>query len=625
MLRNFLVFCLLAAILVPVYAGTLNSPFIFDDFHNITENRNITISTISRENLTNAATENPIQYRLLPYLTFTLNYYFGGQDVLGYHVVNLLIHILVAFTFYLLALTTLSLPRFADRYRHPREIALAAALLWALHPLQTNAVTYIVQRMTSMAALFYLASLLFYVRSRLVQKSRGKRIIWLAASLVAGLMALASKENSAMLPLMVVAYDLFFIDRPGQKINVRKKVFWLAATLSLVILIGWIYVGGDLLSNIIAGYNSRDFTLSERLFTESRILFFYLSLLVLPLPSRLNFLHDFPISHSFYSPPQTLAAIFGLICLIFLIFFLFQRYRLVAFAIFWFLGNLVIESSIIPLMLIFEHRVYLPSMFLFLAGVALLYRFVPVHIKWKRTVLVLFAGILCLFTWQRNMVWKDNITFWSDVVAKSPGLSGGYINLSNAIEDEGKHKEAEQLLRKAIELDPENGAAYLNLGCVLEKRNRLQEALANLEIARSKKKVDLAKLHTNLGLVYRRMKNFAQAKEESVTALHYDPYSTNALLTLGIVYSETGRLNKALEQFQKAEDMGLDTVDLYNNWGITYYKLSRTDEAISLFKQALAINPNHPESHYNLGIAYSSKGMMEEARKEMSLAMRLRQ
>ena len=409
-LFHFSVFLIFFLVLCLLYANTLQSPFAFDDNPNIVLNPFIKIQEISWLSLQQAATDAPSsKYRWLPNISFALNYYFDGLNVFGFHLFNIIIHILTAFSFYLLARTTLELPAIGPRFKRTGEIALAAALLWAVHPLQTNTVTYIVQRMTSMATLFCLLSMLCYVKARLQPRTR---VILFAASLLFAIMALLSKENSGMLPVMIAGYEIFFLQQAGSKAGDNKKMLLrISMALVIFVLVCLFFLGTDPLARILNGYSIRDFTLGQRLLTETRIVFHYLGLLILPLPSRLNLAYDYPLSTGLLTPPLTLLAMIGIFLLVFLVFFLYRRDRLTGFALFWFLVNLVIESSVIPLELVFEHRMYMPSLFLVLAAVAWCYRLLDSRVNTTRTVLLdNCPAALCLYLAAQQGLAKRNLS-----------------------------------------------------------------------------------------------------------------------------------------------------------------------------------------------------------------------
>lgn len=207
----------MAAFLLAAYSNSFHVPFTFDDHPNIVDNPLVKLRVLSFETLTAAATKSLSGHRWLPNISFALNYYFGGLNVWGYHLLNLAIHILTAVVFYKLAFVTLTLPVFQHRFKNSREIALAAALVWAVHPLQTNAVTYIVQRMTSMAALFCLSGLLFYVHGRLQTPSRRRYTLY-GSSLLCGI----PHGHRTLAALELFPLHKCGPERTGGSIEVRK-------------------------------------------------------------------------------------------------------------------------------------------------------------------------------------------------------------------------------------------------------------------------------------------------------------------------------------------------------------------------------------------------------------------
>ncbi len=188
------------------YSNTLFSPFHFDDLPNIVDNAAIHITRLTPESLFSAVRESFAINRPIANLSFALNYYFGGLSVFGYHLVNLIIHIGSALTLYLLLCRLLTLPRVPQEIREKsRLISLSCALIWAVHPIQTQSVTYIVQRMTSLCGLFYFASLLFYLKGQIL------------LSFGFGLLSVGTKEIGALLPITMIAIDYFLISEPGSR------------------------------------------------------------------------------------------------------------------------------------------------------------------------------------------------------------------------------------------------------------------------------------------------------------------------------------------------------------------------------------------------------------------------
>lgn len=624
--RHGVLLSIITAVLCLAYANSFQGVFVFDDFSNIVDNRFLANPDVSPQNLITAATRDGTSRRWLPNLSFALNYALNGRDVGGYHLVNLLIHIGTALSLYFLGLAVLRAPALEGRYPRAREIAFLTALLWAVHPVQTNAVTYIVQRMTAMCGLFYLSSLLLYVRARQARPGGGPAFFLYGGSLVLGCLAMLSKENAATLPLMIVACEFFILRREDAAADRNTVLLWSTAAVVIIAVIGTAYLGRDLLSSITAGYASRDFTMAERLLTQPRVIFLYLSLLALPLPARLNLNHDPAVSHALLSPPETLFAILGLTVLAALIPYLYRRHRLLSFGLLWFLVTLIIESSVIPLELVYEHRLYLPSTMLLLAAVSLCCQAArtPAAIRLTRTVMVLAVCLAAAGTWERNKVWNSREALWRDVVAKSPGLPRGYVNLGAALMDVS-HAAAEKNLRQAIALDPDHSYGLSLLGLLRIRQNRPDEAVAVLHRALAAKKGQRTAMTCNyLSIAYRIKGDLAAASRYARLALKAEPGYPDALVSLGVIHEKRGEYDKAEASFRAARAGGADSVDLYNNWGITAHSMGQTDRAIELFRKALERSPDHIEAHYNLGVALGSKGMVREAQAEMRKAMQLR-
>ena len=575
------------------YFNSFHVSFVFDDIHNIVENPSLKFPAISFASLQKAATESPCGWRFFPNISFALNYFYGGQNVFGYHLVNLILHISTALVFYSLALSTLKLPVLSSYHKYAREIALFAALLWALNPVQTNAVTYIVQRMTCMAAFFSVSALLCYVHGRLQDNSFWKRFCLYGAGLFCFGMALFSKENSAMLPVIVLAYELFFFQDIDLGKDWRRLLVVSVIAMGSVLALGCFIMGRvDIFHSIPASFGGRDFNLAERLLTESRVLFYYLGLLVLPLPSRLKLDYDFVISQSIISPPQTLAALLGLVGLCVLIVILYRKgHRLAGFAIFWYLANLAIESSILPLELVYEHRLYMPSMFLALALAALLYHLARNQVVISRVVLVCIAALFLLMTWQRNATWASPYDFWQDNVTKSPNSARVHVNLSNSLKDKGDYTNALKHLQKAIELEPDYGMAYLNLGLLYKDINLLQQSITILTAGLDKKRVAPAKIYYALGLVYGQLGNYQQAIKMAKMGLHVEPGMLKPYVVMGIAYDELGDLDTAYGKFAEARFLGHDSSSLFYNWALTCMKMGRRSEALDKLAEGIALYP----------------------------------
>lgn len=434
---------LIAGIVALLYTTTLKSEFILDDLPLILNNPHIRLSELTVDTLQKAtATTRPIAM-----LSFAFNYYFHQYNVMGYHVVNVLIHIITGIFLYFFTRDTLLIPSSNFQPEIVPAVALCTSFIWLAHPIQTQSVSYIIQRMNSMASMFYILSFFCYIRMR-INKGIMTRIWYLIGSCIAGLLALGTKEMTASLPFIIFLYEWYFFQ------DLRWSWAWrhvagLAVIILFLALI--LYHNQHLLplGIIKNGFTGTGFTPMQRVLTETVVVMLYISLLLFPHPSRLNLDYYFPVSQSIFDPPVTLLATGGILFLSLTVIFSAYRERFLSFCLLWFLGNLVIESSVIPLDLVFEHRLYLPSM-LFIAGiVTMACRF----IKNKNVSISLFCIIfLCFSTWtfQRNMVWRDPVALYIDTITKSPGNPRPKYNLACEYAKKGDSDKAVFWLQETV-------------------------------------------------------------------------------------------------------------------------------------------------------------------------------
>jgi tetratricopeptide (TPR) repeat protein len=368
-----------------------------------------------------------------------------------------------------------------------------------------QSVAYIVQRMNSLAVMFYMLSLLSYVYGRIATDNR-RRTLWFLASIVSGLLSLGSKEIAVTLPFFIVLYEWYFFQ--DLKLSFLKR--WPLLVCVILVVTAFVILlpsAGD----FFAGYDRRPFTLGERVLTQFRVVVFYISLLLFPHPSRLTVNHDFPLSHGLFDPVTTLLSITFVIGLLMLATYTAKKERLISFCILWYLGQLVIESSIIPLELVFEHRTYLPSIGLFLLLVAQFYRYTP---KGNLQLLPLGIMVIVFSFWshERSAVWADSIAFWTDTVNKTPQVARLYNNLGVAHEERGDLDEALVNYTRAFSLDGGLYRAMNNIGLIhLEKKN-FEEALRAFNESKEINPYDID-AYKGLALTYQAMNDRARYME----------------------------------------------------------------------------------------------------------------
>ena len=442
--RHIFVCVALFLFLVVIYGNSLRGEWIFDDGPNIVENVNVHVKTLSWEEIRKTFYIAGTFSRPVSYLSFGINHYFGGLHVFGYHLVNLIIHYITALLLFFFILRTLKLPLLKEQYKGSAyAIALIATLLWAINPIQALSVSYIVQRMASMAGMFYILSLYCYLRGR-TGDSRIKNMIFFLLSLVSYLLALGSKENVAMLPVAIFFYDLFLIQGVTRK-SIKRNIKIFIVPVLIVFFLAIIYTD---LAGILGGDSDRPFTLKERLLTEPRIIIFYLSLLFYPLSSRLAMFHDIELSKSFFDPWTTMPAILLILLINCYALYTARKRPLISFAIIFFFLNHLIEGTIIPLELIYEHRNYIPSMFLFIPIALLLVYVLDLFSRRNSIQFLVILLTLSIFisqghtVYMRNEIIGQNLTLWLDNVKKAPNLSRVHNNLGNAFLEYGLRSDA---------------------------------------------------------------------------------------------------------------------------------------------------------------------------------------
>jgi tetratricopeptide (TPR) repeat protein len=558
------------AILV-TYANSLDCDWHYDDLFNIVDNPAIRMDRFDKESIARAILEGGQRkdrvMRPLAYLSFAINYRFGQLDVLGYHLVNLCIHVLTAIVlFFLIQHILLLAKRNEIGGLSAGQVALLATLFWAIHPINVTAVTYIVQRMASMAALFYLLSMLLYLRGR-VSTDNWRRGVFFIFSLLAGLGAMATKENAAMLPISIFALEIYFLRSRDQALPLWLKLMLITGVgLLLAYGIYKLTLGGLLL-----GYEKRPFTPIQRLLTQPRILIFYLGLFLYPTGPRMMMLHDPVISTGLLTPWTTLPAI-TLICGGFLFsLFLRKRSPIIGFSLLFFCLNHAIESSIVPLEMVYEHRNYLPIAFL---GLVLATGFARLLDFFRSSKVVypflILAGAFILgangySTHLYNDVFKTNLGMWLDNTADAPRLSVARSNLGNMLMAYGKFEEGAAAFEEALRHDRFN--------------NNYQKAIALFNMGRA-----LERLHGP---------GNQEAMNAYRRALAVSPTYPKALHNLAICYLRKGELQVAEALMKRARENSLhpNRSKLLNGLSIIELKMGKLDAAYRHARLSLQMAP----------------------------------
>ncbi len=457
------------------YWPGLRGPFILDDFNNISLNPQVAISDLDPRTLTQAmwsSDSGPLK-RPLAALSFALNHYVadGFTDTFPYKVTNLVIHLLNTLLVYWLSYLLISRLRAENtaNARWPLWVPVLTAATWGLHPLNLTSVLYVVQRMTSLSALFVFAGLIIFMYGRLrVQEGRRHGYVLMTSGLLGGvLLGLASKENAALLTLLAVVIELIFFraaTKRGATHNHRLRWYY-----ALVVVMPWTLVSLWVVLTpqaILTGYTERDFTLTERLLTEARVLWFYIGLLLFPRISGFGIFHDdIALSTSLLAPWSTLPAVLGVLLAAMLALTLHRRLPVPGFAVFWFLVGHAMESGIIGLEIAHEHRNYVPSFgILFALSYGLAWLTARLAQPWLGVALaVCYVAALAFSTHSRAWVWASEENLAQTAVAHHPHSPRAHYALAELKLARNEPLIALEHYKRTAELDLRDAHALIKL------------------------------------------------------------------------------------------------------------------------------------------------------------------
>jgi tetratricopeptide (TPR) repeat protein len=513
---------------------------------------------------------NYLPNRAFGYLTFAINYEFGGLNPFGYHIVNLAIHILTGLLAYSLVRLIFRTPYMQHAGVLPDHVemfAFVVALFFVCHPVQTQAVTYIVQRLTTLTTMFYLATLVCYLKWRMPEpeapSSSPQRFAWYLLALLSTILAMKTKEISFTLPVMILLLECSFFGLPAR--HQLVKMTPLLLTILIIPLTTYFRIapliestqgGGSFLSDVnTPAYNIVRVTRPEYLYTQFSVLVTYLRLMFFPVNQHLDY--DYPINHSLLEPRPLLSLLLLLSIFLFaIIMFLKSRQnlgqtvlgnqffappaspmlRIAAFGIFWFFLTLSVESSIIVIQdVIYEHRLYLPSFGFFLSLTALgalVMKGLKNRFEWLQKLI--FAAVACIAvilsvaTYSRNNVWRDWITLWSDNVAKAPAKPRPHNILGIGYFYIGKYDEAMREYKEAARLKPDFIEAYYNMGLLHNAKKEHKEAIIMFMKVLGMSAFNAtqhAKAYNEIGINYAELGNPDQAVAAFAAAVKYEPES----------------------------------------------------------------------------------------------------
>ncbi len=610
----------LILVVLTIYSNSVQNSFHFDDYHSIVENpyirypENIPSFFTSPEMF--SVDRNARMYRPLLLVTYTFNYWLGGYDVFGYHLVNIALHALNVILIYLILSTLLSLWRGNEGFY--QGVPFLLALLFGVHAINTQAVNYISSRSVLLVTFFYLLAFYGYI------KGTGR---WYLLSILAYICALLSKEIGFTLPFVLIAYDFIF----HKRFPVRRYLPFLAVAVWYLFLREMLF-GVPIVEvsykTLVEG-KGMSRSMYVNLLTQIEALVFYMGKLILPV--NLNVDHYFPVVRSPLEP----SFIGSLLIVAFLLSFAIgirKRAPIVSLGILWFFIAFLPET-ILPLnMIINEHRTYLPGIgfIIFLTGLAV----TAAEASRQQRFRYLFPGAVFLLagfilfnsfaTYSRNKVWKDGYTLWSDVIKKNslsfnanlemgkyylekedyekaflfarrtlklaPGHPSTYHLLGLLYVKTGQTERGVKFLKRAIALRPSRPHAYLDLAFVYMDLGREDEAIKIFEKVANLNPFD-DKANYNIGYLYMKKGQMQKAENYFLKAIKINPSNYPALYNLGGIYLFQGMLKNAEVYLKKALMLDKDDPDLNLNLGLLYERLGKREKAAEFFKKALELRP----------------------------------
>jgi tetratricopeptide (TPR) repeat protein len=559
------------------YHNSFSVPFLFDDAPSIANNPTIRhlsdLGEVLKGPPWGALTVNG---RPLLNLTLAINYALGGLEVGSYHLVNLAIHCLAGLTLFGVVRRSLLQPVLADDLGQAAvPIAFATALLWLLHPMQTEAVTYLIQRAESQVGLCYLLTLYAFIRATAATGGT----LWYVLTVVFCFLGMGAKEVMVTAPVMVFFYDRTFV--AGSFAGAWRRRWRLYGALAATwLLLAWLMLGSG--SRGEAGAFDSGTRWYQYAATEFGAVLHYLRMIFWPFPLILDYGGSVLEQNGLRIVLSALAVsillggtVAGL------------RWRpALGFLGCWFFGILAPTSSVVPLVdTVFEHRIYLSLAAVLVLLVAGIYRWLGRGGFWMLAALALAFGFLATI---RNRDYRSEFAIWTDTLAKRPDNARAYNNLGSLWLGRDNLPEAERCFRTAVKLQPGYPSANYNLGIVLTRTHRPAEAVPFF-----------------------------------LTAINVEENFVDARVNAGIALTRIGRPADAVAQYQAALRLQPSSPDIHYNLGLALGQLGRNDDAGREYEEALRLDPTLAQAHADLAALRARQGDLPSAARGYLEAIRL--
>ena len=589
------------------YHNSFTGPFIFDDLRSIRDNPAIRhLWPIGQVLSPSHKGDSTIEGRPLVKLSLAVNYALGGYDVWGYHALNLAVHILAGLTLFGIVRRTLLQPSVPERFgAAATELALAVAVLWTVHPLQTESVTYIVQRTESIMGLCYLLTLYCFIRGVASPLPRW----WYGLCITACAMGMASKEVMVTAPLIVLLYDRVFLGSSLRELwRQRAPVYiGLAATwLMLAVLVA-------ITPRTMTGFAIEGLTPWDYLKTEAGVIVHYLRLCFWPHPLVIDY-SDWPVARSLKDcliPGIVVAGLLGASA------WAFRRRSWMGFLGAWFFLVLAPTSSILPSLgeAAAERRMYLPLAAVLTMAVIGVYTLAG---RRGMPFLLVSAAALGLLTSRRNEDYRSELAIWNDTVAKRPQNARAHDNLGFTLWNAGNVPDAIEQFEQALRIKPDFVAAHNNLAVALIRLGKVQQAVDQFKQA-LQLRPDSAELHYSTAAALLLLGKTSEAIEQYEQVVRIQPDNVEAHRNLGLALLQTRRFREAVEQYEQCLRIKPDYSDVQNNLAWLLATLKPSDggdpaRAVTLAERACKLTSNRVAAYLDtLAAAYAATGRFIDA------------
>ena len=585
-----------------IYANSIQVPFVFDDVPSIVDNHTIKSPW---PNLDWLSPPDNIINRPITNLTLAINYAVSRQEVWSYHALNLLNHLFAGLL--LFGIIRRTAVYYIGSQGTTDNLAMFCTLIWLSHPLQTQAVTYIIQRCESLMGM--LVFLTLYCAMRGWQSGHKRR--WHMTAVLSCTLGMGVKEGMAVTPLLIIIYDMVFNRRCFRKSLGASRLLYTGLTLSLVVLAIIVFGGGSTKS-------SRDplpFDALDYLITQSEVIAHYIRLSVWP--DDLVIFYCWPIARFRDVIPYVVV----LSVLLALTIWALAKRRPLSYPAIWFFITLAPASSVIPIKhAIFEHRMYLP-----LAGLSALATFgsyaVIRRLSTKYPVILFITGGLLVAslgmrTFWRNADYGNPLTLWATThdKQKKKCLTNGLVEngIGHALLEAGRIDEAMYHFSRAIELEPDNAVALNNLGISQFRKGNFEKARQYYNKA-FRKRSSYPVPYMNLGVVFVEQGEMDLAISSFQKALQLNPYYVAAHYNLSLAYEKTGRLHLALSHLEHAVALDPGDLQVRLELGLILSKLNRSKEAFNQIGEVLRESPDYPGAQKAFGFMLLAINLNEEA------------